>query len=408
MSIVAGLALGACGGGGASSSGPSATPTPTPTAGSGSGSSAADPIFDQSRLHEVRISMDPSDWQALQDNFRSNDYYAADVTLDNTTLRQVGIRSRGSGSRSEVKPALKLDFNKYIPTQEYGVYKTMVLDNQVQDPTFLRERLAFTAFEAMGIPAPHNSFARLTINGQYWGLYQVTESISKPFLKARLGEESGNLFDYQYSFPWDFSYMGDDQGDYVPVPFEPQTNEDHLDASGLVDFVRTINGATDGAFTAEVGAWLDRERFLTHLAVENAVAESDGIVGRLGTNNFYLYQYGGQRRFVFLPWDKDGAFSTGSQPVFLRIDTNVLTRRLLADPAMQQTYVATLRRTVTSFVNTRYLTPRLETAYTQIREAALSDPKKPFTNTEFELGVGGLRGIVAAREGDVLSQTGGQ
>jgi spore coat protein CotH len=404
------LALGACGGGGGSSSGPSTTPTPAPTPGGGTGPGGATtaPIFDASRLHDVRIAIDPSDWAALQQNFRSNDYYAADITLDTTTLRQVGIRSRGSGSRSGVKPALKVDFNKYVPTQEYGVYKTMVLDNQVQDPTYLRERLAFAVYEAMAIPAPANAFARLYINGQYWGLYQATESISKPFLKARLGEESGNLFDYQYAFPWDFSYMGEDPGDYVPVPFEPQTNEDHLDATGLVDFVRTINGATDGTFTVDMGAWLDRDRFLTHLAVENAVAESDGIVGRLGTNNFYLYQYGGQRRFVFLPWDKDTAFSTTNQSVFQRIDTNVLTRRLLTDPAMQQTYIAALRRTVTSFVNSRYLTPRLETAYTQIREAALSDPMKPFSNSEFELGVGGLRGIIDAREADVLAQTGGQ
>jgi spore coat protein H len=408
LSIVAGIALGACGGGGGSGSPTAPSPTPTPGSGSPPAGTASDPIFDQGRLHEVRISIDPSDWAALQENFRSNDYYAADITLDSTTLRQVGIRSRGSGSRNEVKPALKVDFNKYVSTQEYGVYKTMVLDNQVQDPTYLRERLAFAVFEAMGIPAPRNAFARLSVNGQYWGLYQVTESISKPFLMARLGEESGNLFDYQYAFPWDFSYMGEDPVDYVPVPFEPQTNEDHLDASGLVDFFRTINGATDGTFTADMGAWLDRDRFLTHLAVENAVAESDGIVGRLGANNFYLYQYGGQRRFVFLPWDKDTAFATGSQSVYLRIDTNVLVRRLLADPAMQQTYVAALRRTVTSFVNSRYLLPRLESAYTQIRESALADPKKPFTNSEFELGVGGLRGIIAAREGDVLAQTGGQ
>jgi spore coat protein CotH len=410
LAVAIGLAFGACGGGGSSilpPTSPTATPTPNPGT-SPPASASSDPIFDQGRLHEVRLSIDPSDWAALQENFRSNDYYAADITLDTTTLRQVGIRSRGSGSRNETKPALKVDFNKYVPTQEYGVYKTMVLDNQVQDPSFLRERLTFAVFEAMGIPAPYNSFARLTVNGQYWGLYQVTESISKPFLKARLGEESGNLFDYQYSFPWDFSYMGDDPEEYVPVPFEPQTNEDNLDASGLVDFVRTINGAAAATFTADMGAWLDRDRFLTHLAVENAVAESDGVVGRFGANNFYLYQYGGQRRFVFLPWDKDTAFSTGSQSVFLRIDTNVLTRRLLADPAMQQAYISSLRRAVTSFVNTRYLTPRLESAYTQIREAALSDSKKPFSNNEFELGVGGLRGIIAAREADVLGQTGGQ
>ncbi len=407
LPVLLGVALGGCAGGGGAPTAATPTASPSPAA-TPTPSTAADPIFDQGRLHEVRISIDPSDWRALQDNFRANDYYAGDITLDTTVLRQVGIRSRGSGSRDEAKPALKVDFNKYVSTQEYGVYKTMVLDNQVQDPTFLRERLAFIVFEGMGIPAPRNAFARLFINGQYWGLYQVTEPISKPFLKARLGEESGNLFDYQYAYPWDFSFLGEDPGDYVPVPFEPQTNEDHLDASGLVDFVRTINGATDGTFTADIGVWLDRDRFLTHLAVENATAESDGIVGMQGANNFYLYQYGGQRRFVFLPWDKDSAFAAARQPAFLGIDTNVLTRRLIADPAMQQIYVAALRRAVTSFVNDRYLTPRLETAYTQIREAALADPNKPFSNADFEQGVGGLRGIIAARESDVLAQTGGR
>ena len=314
LPVLLGVTLGGCSsGGGGGATGPTTpattgTPAPGPTA---SAATATDPIFDQSRLHDVRINIDPSDWEALQENFRTNQYYAADITLDTVVVRQVGIRSRGSGSRDEEKPALKVDFNKYVPAQEYGVYKTMVLDNQVQDPSFLRERLAFAAFEGMGIPAPQNSFARLSVNGQYWGLYQVTEAISKPFLKARLGEESGNLFDYQYAFPWDFSFLGDDPQDYVPEPFEPQTNEDHLDATGLIDFIRAINGATDATFSADMGAWLDRERFLTHLAVENAVAESDGIVGRLGANNFYLYQYGGQRRFVFLPWDKDTSVHGG-------------------------------------------------------------------------------------------------
>ena len=96
---------------------------------------AADPIFDQSRLHEVRIVIDPKDWQALRENFRSNQYYAANISLDGEVVEQVGIRSRGDGSRNEEKPGLKIDFNKYIKTQEFHGYKTMVLDNLWQDPS---------------------------------------------------------------------------------------------------------------------------------------------------------------------------------------------------------------------------------------------------------------------------------
>jgi hypothetical protein len=379
--------------------GPSASGSPSP-------SPAAVSIFDSGRLHEVRIDLDPADWRALQENFRANDYYAADIALDGVRIAQVGIRSRGSGSRNDVKPALRVDFNRYVPTQEYGVYKSLVLDNLLQDPSCLRERLAFAVFEGMGIPAPRNAFARFYVNGAYWGLYQVTEPISKPFLKERLGEESGNLFDYQYAFAWDFSFRGEDPAAYVPVPFQPQTNEDNLDASGLVAFVRAVNESEDAGFASAMRSWLDVERLATYLAVENAVAEWDGFVGEEGTNNFYLYQYGGQRRFVFIPWDKDTSFRDASRPVDWRLDTNVLTRRLLADPAVQQSYRNALRQAVSTYVNARWLGPRLDEAYAQIRAAVLEDPNKPMSNAGFEDAVSGLRGLIAQREQDVLGQLG--
>lgn len=385
-----------------------ATEGPSSPSGGGSGSPLppVPSIFDPNRLHEVRIDIDPADWRALQENFRGNDYYAANVELDGARLSQVGIRSRGSGSRNPDKPGLRVDFNRFVPSQEFGVYKSLVLDNLFQDASCLRERLAFAVFEAMGIPAPRNSFARLHVNGSYWGLYQLTEPVSKPFLKERLGEESGNLFDYVYAFPWDFSFRGGDPRAYVPVPFEPQTNEDDLDPSGLVEFVRAINETPDAGFARAMGAWLDVDRLVTYVAVENAVAEWDGFVGEEGTNNFYLYQYGGQRRFVLIPWDKDTSFRDAARPVAWRLETNVLTRRLLADPAVQQVYTSALRRAATSFVNPRWLGPRLDQAYGQIRESVLQDPNKPMSNEQFEGAVGGLRGLIAQREQDILGQLG--
>ena len=365
---------------------------------------AADPLFDQGRLHEVRLYIDPGSWQTLQARYLEDDYYLANVMLDGKVVRQIGVRSRGTGSRNSAKPALKLDFNEYVSSQEYGGYKELILRNAVQDPSFLRERLAYQVFEAMGIPAPATAFCRLYVNDQYWGLYAVSEPVGKPFLQSRLGEDGGNLFDYEYAFPYDFSFRGDEASRYVPIPFKPETNEKNLDASGLVDFARTVTGAGDDTFVSYMGAWLDRDRFLTYVAVENAIAEFDGLLGREGMNNFYLYQYDGQRRFTFIPWDKDTSFTSPSWPLFSRVEHHELVRRLLNDPGMRQVYTNAVLRAVTSFVNRSWLLPRLEAAYTQIREAALLDPHKPYTNEQFELAVGGLRGVIAAREADVRSQ----
>ena len=365
---------------------------------------AGDPVFDQSTLHEVRIEMDPGDWESLRANYLTNQYYAVNISLDNTVVQQVGIRSRGTGSRDAAKPGLKVDFNKYVSGQEFHGYKSLVLDNLVQDASFLRERMAFKVFEAMGIPAPQNAFARLTVNGEYAGVYNLVEPVSKPFLKARLGDDSGNLFDYEYVSPYYFAYLGSDPAAYVPSPFEPQTNEDSLNASGLVEFIRVINEAPDSSFAQDVGRMVDVNKFLTYLAVENALAEFDGFVGEFGMNNFYLYQYGGQTKFEFIPWDKDTSFSSPNWPIFQRVGDNVLSRRLLASASMQAVYVGAVKKAVNSYLNSRWLLPELEKAYTQIREAVLLDTRKPASNDDFELSVLGLRGIVAGREADVLAQ----
>jgi len=389
-----------CGGGGGSPTGSSETVAPP------GGSAPADaPIFDPSVLHEARLDLDPSAWQSLRDNYLSNQYYAANLSIDGVAVRQVGIRSRGDGSRNEDKPGLKVEFDKYVPAQEYYGYKSLVLDNLTQDASMLRERLSFLVFEAMGIASPRNAFARLTVNGEYWGLFALVEPVSKPFLEARLDEESGTLFDYEWRFPYDFSWRGTEPSEYVPLPFEPETNEDRPDvAAGLVAFVRAINEEPDATFLAAMAGRLDVDRFLTHLAIENALAEFDGIVGDFGLNNFYLYEYGAGNRFVFIPWDKDSTFRSGTWPLYRHLETNVLTRRLVADPAKRKLYTDAVSRTVDEFLNSRWLLPQLETAYQQIRSAALADARKPFTNAQFEAAVSDVRSVIAVREGDVRAQ----
>ena len=207
-----------CGGGGGAGGGGSPSSPSTPAPPIAPGVSGGAPIFDPSVLHEARLDLDPAAWQALRANFQSNQYYAANLTVDGVAVLQVGVRSRGDGSRSEEKPGLKVEFDKYVPAQEYYGYKSLVIDNLTQDASFLRERLSFVVFEAMGIAAPRNAFARLTVNGEYWGLFALVEPVSKPFLEARLGEKSGTLFDYEWVFPYDFSWLGPQAGSYVPLP----------------------------------------------------------------------------------------------------------------------------------------------------------------------------------------------
>src|SRR6185436_2320564 len=77
------------------------------------------PFFDGSVLQEVRLDMNSKDWQTLRQNYLSNAYYPADFHWGSQVVRNIGIRSRGTASRSEVKPGLRVDFNRYADDQTF-------------------------------------------------------------------------------------------------------------------------------------------------------------------------------------------------------------------------------------------------------------------------------------------------
>jgi spore coat protein CotH len=127
-------------------------------------------------------------------------------------------------------------------------------------------------------------------------------------------------------------------------------------------------------------------------------------------NNFYLYQYRGQRRFVFIPWDRDFAFARPDHAVYHGLDRNLLLRRLLRDGELRGFYETELRRIVHDRVSP--LLPRLEEAYAQIRAAVLEDPNKRAQtadpNGEFERAVEDVRQVIREREQHVLAQLAGE
>lgn len=370
----------------------------------------SDALFDAAVLHEVAIELDPGDWDALRSNFEANTYYHADVVVDGHALPDIGVRSRGNGTRNGVKPSLKLDFNSWHPDRRFGRLKNLVVDNLYGDPSCLHEHLSFQVSQAMGIESPRTSFARVTINGTYSGLYGLVESVDKPFLRAHLGSDSedGNLFEFEVmASPYDLGK----RSSYVPEPFEPKTNEDMPDTAALTAFLDAVTDAPDEGFAGEIATWIDPEHVLTYYAAEVATVQIDGMTGVLGANNFFIYQPTPSARFILIPWDRDFSFSRPDHPVLFAAQPNLLLDRLLADPDLHATYLATLQQIVDDRVNQTWLIPRLEAAYELIRSSVLEDPVKVFSdigmteaNARFEQEVEATRASIRGRAADVASQ----
>jgi spore coat protein CotH len=363
----------------------------------------ADPFFDDAVVQDIRLAINPRDWESLKEHFQENTYYPCDFRWGTQVVRGIGIRSRGTGSRSGAKPGLRIDFDKYSADQKFLGLKSVLLRNNTQDASNMREVLSMSFFRRMGFRASRESFARLFVNEVYTGLFTIVESIDKAFLQKNLNENDGYLYEYDFdelgSTPFVFQYLGNDPAKYVPQPFKPETHESDPRPEVLERFLWTVNEAGDAAWRQMMTEFLDLKQFMRHLGVENFLAEEDGITGDYGPNNFYFYRYVGKNLFTFLPWDKSNTFwETPDYGIFrniregAEISRNRLVLRALKYDDLLNTYLDTLLEAATSAEETASpATGWLEQAashyYDLIRSAALADPSKPFSNEAFEQAV---------------------
>jgi hypothetical protein len=359
---------------------------------------ASDALFDASVVHRLDLRIHSADWLALKENYRDNTYYPADIVFAGQTVRNTGIRSRGSGSRSREKPGLRVDINCYSGGQTFLGLKSFVLDNLTQDASGVRETVAMAVYRRLGVPAPREAHVRVYVNDQYAGLYAVIESIDKDFLTRVFGYIGGNaqndgyLFEFDWMDDWRFTYLGRDYQPYKDR-FKPQTNETRSDAekfAPIETLVRLANETYPEHYREALGPLLDFELFVRFVAVQNFVAEYDGFLGYAGVNNFYLYRREGSQQHVFIPWDHDNALKGIDYPIFYHHDENVLMGNAMAVPDLAAHYVETLRDAVrlAEAAVEDVATPWLEHEVTRqldlIADAMREDPVRPYAYAEHE------------------------
>ena len=362
---------------------------------------AAD-LFDANTVQEIRLSVNSRDLRTLRERFSENTYYTADLTWRNIRVRNVGIRSRGLGSRNGTKLGLRVDMARYTTGQTLVGLSTIILDNMWQDDAMIRERLAFTMFERVGLAAPRESFCRLFINNEYQGLYAITEEIDGDFARRVTGEADGTVFEYHYLRDWRMQDLGDIAA-YKPL-LEPRSHR--LDADSTLytpiqNMVREINGPDDAVWRERVEQYIDLNQFMRHTAVEAFIAENDGLLGYAGMNNFYLYRPQGSNRHRLFPWDKDNAFLFIDGPIATS-DANVLFQRAMGYADLRELYLSTVEETARSAAADGFLAAEVERLTTLIFDAASADPRKQFSNQRFDEAIEFMRQFAARRPALVL------
>lgn len=311
---------------------------------------SVDRLFEVDRLTDISIELAPADWDTLRQQNRDVrrafsgmsespfTYFRGNITVDGVKIESVGIRKKGFlGSLDDQFPSLKIKFDEYTDQDPIRGVDTLTLNNNKQDPSLVSQFLAYRLFNAAGVQAPRCSYVRVTVNGQYLGVYTHVESIGKPFVKRRFGNGSGNLYEGTLA---DFHPQSVGRLDAKTADRDP----DHTKVKRLADLLNQQGELP----LADIERVIDVDNFLKFWAMESLIGFWDGYASN--QNNFWIYDNRDNNKLYFLPWGADGAFlqpggmfGFGPQRSISVYAEGILANRLYHQPGVADRYRDTMR-----------------------------------------------------------------
>ena len=146
-------------------------------------------LFDPDAVVEIDLQLPQQTIEILEVD-PEGEYQPAtfSLTADGQTYGPLEVGARLKGGIGSFRPltrkaAFKLKFDEFVDGQTFFGLEKLTLNNMVQDPTMIRETLAYEAFRSLGVPASRTGYAWLRVNGEPYGLYlniEVLDSVSLP------------------------------------------------------------------------------------------------------------------------------------------------------------------------------------------------------------------------------------
>ena len=330
-------------------------------------------LYALDHIVEVELEMHDPYWKKKLNAWKKQNLgkrVLATLKVDGVTYDSVGVRLKGNSSyfspaREDKK---KLPFNikvSYTDKKQMvqGKYRTLKLSNVFRDPSFVREALSYQIARDY-VPAPDCNFARLTVDGDYFGVYNLSESVDQRFWEDEYESPDGLLVKCDPEskddpptrcppgFGANLAYLGQDSACYV-TRYELKKTE-----TGWDELIALTEMVSDE--TADLNEVMNVDEALWMLAFNNALSNLDSYLGAF-CHNYYLFK---DERGMWHPvvWDLNlslGGFRimdkknvlSDEQLITLSPFTHFsnknpdrpLITRLLSKPLFRKMYVAHLR-----------------------------------------------------------------
>ena len=373
------------------------------------------PLYDTGAFRTIFLQFDnTADWEDELAAFYGTDVeIPATVTVDGVAYKDVGVHFRGASSfrmvPEGVKRSLNLSFNFVHKQQRLGGYRTLNLLNGNGDPTFMRAVL-YGEISRRYVPTSKMNYVRVVINGEDWGAYINTQQVNSDFTKEFFNSTKGA----RWKTPGSprgragMEYLGEAPSLYKRL-YEIKTKDSPESWTALINLFRVLNETPADRLEAALSPILDVDGALRFLALDVALANSDGYWTRASDYNIYLDPGG---RFHVLPHDMNEAIGIGGPGggnaqldplVGMNDATKPLRSKLLAVPALRERYLGYVKDIAEKWMDWQTVGPLVEQYRTLIRQDVARDTRKLYATDAFDSGLEQVRTFLASRRTYLLA-----
>lgn len=279
-------------------------------------------VFDDTHVRKIEVQLTQANWDTMMDNPGEKRMVQGDAVIFGERVDNIGISPKGNSTIGFVdKAPYKLDFNAYLPEQEYKNLKMLLFHNNFGDPSLLREKMAYDMMRFAGVNAGHTAYVEFWIDlmddekpADFLGVYTMVERPDTKYLANRFGRENdqGNLYKADAWFDEgaaDLAYYGEDINDY-PMPRGELAyalmykDQKDMDYSDIIDLCYTIDGVdydSPEEFASALEKVFNVDIYLRYLAVIFLNLNFDQYPDT--GNNYYIYNDPGTNKFEWIAWD---------------------------------------------------------------------------------------------------------
>ena len=432
-------------------------------------------LFDTSSILTVNILMDEADWNDMLANAAAEEYYQCDVEIGGTTFYRVAIRPKGNTSLTSIandpttdRYSFKLEFDHYVDGQTCFGLDKLILNNNYADATNMKEALIYDMYQYLGADASLYNYAKLSVNGEYWGVYLALEAVEDSFLLRNYGVQDGELYkpdsmnidgggepggDFKAD-DMDFENMTPPDMDREDAPQPPDSSgerpaenfdfpddkggfsmsgggadlnytDDELDSYETIwdgeitdttkaDHKRVVTALKNISEGNALEDYMDVDNLLRYMAVHVFSVNEDSLSGSMA-HNYYLYEAGGKLNLI--PWDynlalggmgrSNDATSVVNDAIDNAFSGTTFFDTLMADETCHSRYYAYLQQLVSEYINGGGFDAFYERVRSQIDTLVETDPTAFYSYDEYLTAVETLYQVVKLRGQSIQGQLDG-